>query len=72
MLRGFLMGDFLRFSLWSGGLGRQAQACAQDVKNAIMRLGFVVVVFLEREKKHYSCTLYFFPNNSEIPTISLM
>ena len=50
------MGDFLRLSPWSVS----AQARAQDVENAILRLGFVVVVFLEREKKkHYSCTLYF-------------
>ena len=40
----FLMGDLLRFSPWSGGLGRQAQAGAHMdkfcVENAIWLLGF--------------------------------
>ena len=51
----FLMGDFLRLSPWNVS----AQARAQDVENSILRLGFVVVMFIEKEKKHCSCTLYF-------------
>ena len=51
------MGDFLRLSPWSVS----AQARAQDVENAILRLGFVVVVFLEREKKNTIAALCIFP-----------
>ena len=53
----FLMGDFLRLSPWNVS----AQARAQDVENAILRLGFVVVVFLEREKKNTIAALCIFP-----------
>ena len=43
MLRGFLKGDFLRLSPWSGGLGQvvvlagfvvHCESYAQDIKNA--------------------------------------
>ena len=53
------MGDFLRLSPWSGGprenffarFVAHCESCAQDVENAILRLGLAVVVFLERERK---------------------
>ena len=36
------------------------ESCAQDVENAILRLGFVVVVFLEREKNTVATLCIFF------------
>ena len=51
----FLMGDFLRFSPWSGGLGRQIQKKKIfldlfGVENAIWLLGFWSCRVLYREK----------------------
>ena len=65
----FLMGDFLRFSPWSGGLplGKifarfvaHCESYAQDLENPILRLGFCCCrVSWEREKKNCSRTFYF-------------
>ena len=59
------MGDLLRLSPWSGGLG---PFC---VENAIwlLRFWYGRVLIVRRKIGAATCTLYFpfFPDNSEIP-----
>ena len=65
MLRGFLMGYFLKLSLWSGGLGLCPSLCGRCKKHFLVIRVFVVVVFRET-KNTVLPHLYFFPDNSEI------
>ena len=61
ILHGFVMGDLLRLSPWSEGLGQQARLthCGTTFCNYVFQCGVVAVFLYKRENiVTTSCTLY--------------
>ena len=61
------MGDLLRFSSWSGGLGRQAQAGAPFEIRVLWWCGCRVLYVREKIVAAILYSVFFFSGNSEIP-----